>query len=91
MSPRRYELSDFEWSIIQPLLAPAWHQADRFDVLHCPMILDFADRTVTPTSRSREAWETATPRSLISFTVSTLNSRLNTRRCILDLRSGGKP
>jgi hypothetical protein len=47
--------------------------------------------TLSATSRSRDACATATPRSRTSFTASTLNSRLNTRRCMLTSDTVGKP
>lgn len=43
-------------------------------------------RTAMPAARSRAAWAAETPRSLTSFTASTLNSRLNLRRCMTHLQ-----
>ncbi len=67
--------SGFIW----PFPAKDWPGSSQYSRTHLR-------NTFSSTSRSRAAWATVTPRSLTSFTASSLYSRLNIRLCIHALR-----
>jgi transposase len=59
MTPRRYELSDFEWSIIEPLLANKRRGVARSDVRKVLNCIYWRLRTGSPwlgTSLEPAAW-----------------------------------